>query len=252
MPGTPLLELVKIRKTFADRVVLDAVDLTVAPGEIVTLIGPNGAGKSTLARLALGLVKPDGGTIRRRPGLRIGYMPQKVQVDRLMPLSAERFLHLRPGAERAAVRQCLARVGLSGHGDTPVQGLSGGEFQRLMLARALLGRPELLVLDEPVQGVDVGGQAALYRLIGDVRRETGCAILMVSHDLHLVMSSTDRVICLNRHVCCAGEPMAVRQDPAYRALFGTDADVLALYTHNPGHDHRHHHHTHSETPGDPA
>lgn len=248
----PLLVLDAVSKSFQGRTVLTDVSLVIEAGEIVTLIGPNGAGKSTLIRIALGLTKPDGGRVTRSAGLTIGYMPQKVHVDALMPLTAERFLRLRPGVKAADAAAALGRVGLEGLGATPVQGLSGGEFQRLILARALLGRPRLLVLDEPVQGVDVGGQTALYRLISEVRRDLGCAVLMVSHDLHLVMSATDRVICLNTHICCSGAPQAVRADPAFRSLFGAGADALALYAHDSAHDHEHaheheqegHHHAH--------
>lgn len=242
----PLLELKGASKAFLGRTVLDHVDLRVLPGKIVTLIGPNGGGKSTLVRIALGLLKPDRGQVRQAPGLTIGYMPQKLTVDPLMPLSAERFLRLRPGVGPEDAQRALATVGIAEIAGTPVQALSGGEFQRLLLARALLGSPRLLVLDEPVQGVDLSGQVALYRLIGDLRSRLGCGVLMISHDLHLVMSATDEVVCLNGHVCCSGAPHAVRQDPAYRRLFGSEADALALYTHDHNHDHHHdHHHDHA-------
>jgi len=237
----PLLSLEAVAKSYGGRPILSDIHMSVSAGEVVTLIGPNGAGKSTLVRIALGLVRPDSGRVTRAPGLTIGYMPQKVHIDPLLPLTAERFLRLRPGVSRAAIRESFALVGLSGREHAPVQGLSGGEFQKLILARAILGRPQLLVLDEPVQGVDITGQAALYRLILEMRDRLGCAVLMISHDLHLVMSGTDRVICLNQHICCSGAPHAVRVDPAYRARVGADANMLALYAHDPRHDHRHDH-----------
>lgn len=248
-----MIEVRNFTKRYGEFVAVDDLSFSIGEGEIFGFIGPNGAGKSTLVRIALGLLRPDSGRVVRAPGLRVGYMPQKVHLNPLLPMTAERFLRLRPGVTRAGIRESFALVGLEGREDAPVQGLSGGEFQRLMLARAILGKPQLLVLDEPVQGVDISGQAALYRLILDMRARLGCAILMISHDLHLVMSGTDRVICLNRHVCCSGTPHAVRADPAYRALFGADAEVLALYAHDPRHDHHHgDHDDHSHDCGDPA
>ncbi|OBS08519.1 ATP-binding cassette domain-containing protein [Acidihalobacter prosperus] len=222
---------------FDERRVLDRIDLTLGEREIVTLIGPNGAGKTTLVRTLLGLQRPSAGRLSRRPGLRLGYMPQRVTVDAVMPMNVARFLRL--GARhRAAVARTAARLGVEGLLGSPIQGLSGGEMQRVLLARALLRDPQLLVLDEPAQGVDVGLQAAFYRLIRQIRDEQGCGVLMVSHDLHLVMAATDRVICLNGHVCCTGRPEAVSRDPAYRQLFGgTDTRGLAVYAHD--HDHAH-------------
>jgi zinc transport system ATP-binding protein len=228
----------KIGKSFGGRPVLDDVDLSVADGEIVTVIGPNGAGKSVLLRILLGLVKPDRGEVSRRPTIRIGYMPQKLVVDHTLPLPVRRFLDLAVPSSREAIRVALAEVGAETVIDSPIQAVSGGEFQRVLLARALLRSPDLLVLDEPVQGVDVGGQEDLFRLIRAIRDRRGCGVLMVSHDLHLVMAATDTVVCLNRHVCCTGRPETVRGDPAYRALFGAGAvDAIAVYTHH--HDHAH-------------
>ncbi len=217
---------------------LEGVDLAVGPGEIVTLIGPNGAGKTTLVRLLLGLERPDGGRVARRPGLRVGYLPQRLQVDPVLPLDVSRLLTLTRRADRAAQRAALAEVGVAHLLQSPVQRLSGGELQRVLLARALLADPELLVLDEPTTGIDFNGQAELYRLIARLRDRRGCAVLMVSHDLHLVMAATDRVVCLNRHVCCQGEPESVRIHPEYLALFGPRvAANLAIYAHH--HDHAH-------------
>ena len=219
------------------RTVLDRVGLTVQPGRIITVVGPNGAGKSTLVRVVLGLMRPDEGRVERRPGLRVGYVPQRIAVDPVLPLSVRRFLTLGVKASRARVAAVLEEVGAGALLKSPVQSLSGGELQRVVLARALLRDPELLVLDEPVQGVDVTGQADLYALFNRLRDERGCGILMVSHDLHVVMAATDEVVCLNRHVCCSGHPETVSRHPAYLELFPDAADALAVYTHD--HDHRH-------------
>jgi zinc transport system ATP-binding protein len=235
---TPLIRGLGISKSFNDRAVLDGVDLAVTDGEIVTVIGPNGAGKSMLLRILLSLVKPDRGVVTRRPAIRIGYMPQKLVVDPTLPLPVRRFLELGSPASAATIITVLDEVGARGVIDSPIQAVSGGEFQRVLLARALLRNPQLLVLDEPVQGVDVGGQEDLFRLIRRIRDSHGCGVLMVSHDLHLVMAATDTVVCLNRHVCCTGRPEAVQGDPAYLALFGaTAAGAIAVYAHH--HDHAH-------------
>ena len=189
--------------------VLEGVNLSVRRGEIVTLIGPNGAGKTSLVRIVLGLLKASGGKVWRQPRLRIGYMPQKLQIDPSLPLTVLRFLLLVPGTRRPAVEAALAEVGAEHLIARPLQQVSGGELQRILLARALLRQPDLLVLDEPVQGVDVNGQIELYQLITRLRDRYGCGVLMVSHDLHLVMATTNTVVCLNRHVCCssrAGQP----------------------------------------------
>jgi len=235
----PLVAAEGIRVRLNGREILEGIDLTVGRGEIVTLIGPNGAGKTTLVRVILGLLRPDGGRVRRASGLTIGYMPQRLALEENLPLTARRFLQLarptRRGEEFAAV---VGELGIAPLLDTPMQRLSGGEHQRVLLARALLREPDLLVLDEPVQGVDVTGQAELYALIGRIRDRRGCGVLMVSHDLHLVMAATDRVLCINKHLCCSGHPESVSRHPAYLELFGQPASArLALYTHH--HDHTH-------------
>ncbi|HCF3107451.1 TPA: ATP-binding cassette domain-containing protein, partial [Pseudomonas aeruginosa] len=192
-----LVRLTQVGVSFNGQAVLSDVDLAIEPGQIVTLIGPNGAGKTTLVRSVLGLLKPHVGEVWRRPRLTIGYMPQKLHVDATLPLSVLRFLRLVPGVRREQALAALREVGAAHVLERPLQSISGGELQRVLLARALLRKPELLVLDEPVQGVDVAGQAELYRLIGKLRDRYGCGVLMVSHDLHLVMSATDQVVCLN-------------------------------------------------------
>ncbi|MBK1635490.1 ATP-binding cassette domain-containing protein [Rhodovulum adriaticum] len=217
---------------------LHNVDFSVAPGEIVTLIGPNGSGKSTLVRALLGVVQPSAGRVTRRPGLRVGYVPQKLAVDARMPLTVARFLSLPVPQRGDEIAAMLARVGVAGLERRQMTGLSGGQFQRVLLARALLADPHLLILDEATQGLDQPGTAAFYELIAEVRRDTGAAILMVSHDLHVVMSASDRVVCLNGHVCCQGQPHVVTAAPEYRALFGLGTHgTMALYRHK--HDHAH-------------
>lgn len=223
------------------RQILQGADLELAAGKIVTLIGPNGAGKTTLVRAVLGLIKVDQGSIDKAPNLRIGYMPQKLHLDASLPLTVARFLGL-GGKPRVDLSEILPLTGIEKLIDMPIQSLSGGETQRVLLARALLRDPQLLVLDEPVQGVDVGGQSALYALINEIRNQRQCGVLLVSHDLHLVMATTDTVICLNQHVCCHGHPEQVTNDPAYLALFGDVpgaqvAPQVAIYTHH--HDHQH-------------
>ncbi len=231
--------------------VLRDVSLTVTAGEIVSIIGPNGAGKTTLIRALLGLEVPSQGHLRRALGLRIGYVPQKLGIDPLLPLTAGRFLALWPGATPLRVAEVLAATGTTALALRPLAGLSGGELQRVLLARALINKPSLLVLDEPAQGLDVHAEAALYELIETLRRETGCGVLLVSHDLHLVMAKTDRVVCLNGHICCQGHPEMVRSDPAYVAMFGSSMAAFALYQHHHDHTHdgaiacnhpEHHHH----------
>lgn len=224
------------------REILSHVDLTVGPSEIVTVVGPNGSGKTTLVRALLGLVATAQGRIERRADLSVGYVPQNVSIDRTLPLTVRRFVALSPRAAGRDVDAALVETDAGHLGSAPFQELSGGEQKRVLLARALLAEPQLLVLDEPTASVDIPGQVAFYRLMRDIRDRRGCGILLVSHDLHLVMAATDRVVCLNRHVCCSGTPEAVSRHPEYRALFGlgelADADV-AVYTHGHGHDHAH-------------
>ncbi len=223
---------------YGGKAVLSDVHLSVLPGEIVTLIGPNGAGKTTLVRAILRLIKPSQGTVWTRPGLRIGYVPQRLSVDRTLPITVRRFLSLPSAHSLKDMRAALGAVRADHLLDDQLADLSGGELQRVLLARALLREPDLLVLDEPVQGVDFSGQIELFHLIGALRDRLGCGVLMVSHDLHLVMASTDRVLCLNRHICCAGAPEAVKRHPAYLELFGPRAAAeLAVYSH--AHDHEH-------------
>ena len=232
-----LISAKQISISYGQQAVLQQVDLSIKPGEIVTLIGPNGAGKTTLVKAVLGLTQIDGGSIERKHKLRIGYMPQRLHIDPSLPITVERFLRL-AHKDKAAIAAAMGKVGTKHLLNSPLQTISGGELQRVLLARALLRDPDLLVLDEPVQGVDIAGQSELYQFIERIRDEHQCGVLMVSHDLHLVMAQTDTVICLNQHVCCHGHPEHVSTDPAYLALFGEKySQSLAVYHHH--HDHEH-------------
>ena len=232
-----LIEAHGLTKRYGGQIALDAVELTLRRGELTTLIGPNGAGKTTLVRLLLGLERPSSGTVCVAEGARIGYVPQRIHVDDALQITVERFLSL-GGAKRTTIETVLAEVGAVRVLNAALQTVSGGEMRRVLLARALLRDPDLLVLDEPTAGVDLNGQAELYDLINAVRRQKKCAVLLISHDLHVVMAATDHVLCLNHHVCCSGAPDAVSEHPEYLALFGPKAaQTHAVYTHD--HDHAH-------------
>jgi zinc transport system ATP-binding protein len=229
--------------SYGANTVLRHVHMIIEPGEIVTIVGPNGSGKTSLLRAIIGAIKPAKGRITRKQGLRIGYVPQKLHIDPTLPISVERFMRLTNHVSRARCAEALKEAGVPDLLKQQMTQLSGGQFQRVLLARALINHPDILLLDEATQGLDQPGSAAFYRQIETVRRETGCAILMISHELHVVMSASDRVICLNGHVCCEGSPAVVASAPEYRALFGTGTGgALALYRHD--HDH-HHDHDHS-------
>ncbi len=242
---------------FGAEEVLHDISLQIAAGEIVTILGPNGSGKSTLLRALLGILPVAEGRILRQAGLQIGYVPQRLMVDKTMPITVRRFLSLPTRVSDTEAAEVLARVGMSGHGQDQMTALSGGQLQRVLLAHALLGKPQLLMLDEPTQGLDQQGEAAFYQLIQQVRTATGAAVLMISHDLHVVMAASDRVICLNGHICCEGTPRVVSTAPEYRALFGLGTEgALALYRHEHDHDHAdgpaHHHHAHHDHEHDHA
>lgn len=228
--------------SYGDSEVLSGVDFAVEPGEIVTIVGPNGSGKSTLLRALMGAVAPSRGTVRRKPGLRVGYVPQRLSIESTLPMTVRRFMDLPRRGPRDAAETALGRVGVAHLAERQLRGLSGGQLQRVLLARAILNAPEILLLDEPTQGLDQPGSADFYRMIEGLRGDLGCAVVMVSHELHVVMSASDRVVCLNGHVCCQGTPAVVRSAPEYRALFGTGTHgALALYRHDHDHDHDHDH-----------
>lgn len=247
-----LIETKGMSVRYGGAAVLNHVDFAISKGEIVTVVGPNGSGKSTLIRALLGVLRPTKGTVLRQPGLRIGYVPQRLAIDATLPMPVARFLSLPHASSANEVSAVTARVGIEGLEHRQMTGLSGGQFQRVLLARALLTKPDILILDEPTQGLDHPGVESFYRLIEEVRQETGAAVLLVSHDLHVVMRASDRVICLNGHICCEGSPEVVSEAPEYLALFGdTAGGALALYRHDHDHDHDHDHvhrldHSHSD------
>ena len=221
------------------------VNMQISKGEIVTMIGPNGSGKSTTAKALLGIIKADEGVVHRKKDLKIGYVPQSLTISRDVPMSLERFLQLTQSHSASDIADILALVGLSKMEKKPLSALSGGQLQRALIARTLLLKPELMVLDEPVQGIDFAGEIALYELIEEIRNSLQCGMLLISHDLHIVMSRTDRVLCMNGHICCEGAPASVMENEAYISLFGPKAsEFLALYHHDHNHDHDAHHHDH--------
>lgn len=233
-----LIEATGIGVDIGGRQILRDIDFTIDRGEIVMVIGPNGSGKSTFIRVLVGAIPPSHGQVTQAPRLVVGYVPQRLALDAAMPLTVARFLNLPNHRRPADVAEMLEHVGVGGLQQRQMSALSGGQFQRVLLARALLSRPDILILDEPTQSLDQPGTAAFYRLIEMVRRELGCAVLMVSHDLHVVMSASDRVLCINGHICCEGTPTVVSAAPEYRALFGTGTQgAFALYPHQ----HNHHH-----------
>lgn len=235
-----LLEIQNGQIDLAGRTVLRDIDLSITPGEILTIVGPNGSGKSTLLKTLIGAHTLSRGTFRKAHNLRVGYVPQKLHLDASLPLTVKRFLGLSRDNQKASIETAMERTGISGLGNRMMTNLSGGQFQRALLARALLADPQVVLLDEATQGLDQPGSAQFYQLIADLRSETNCAIVMVSHELHVVMAASDRVICLNGHICCEGAPETVASAPEYRALFGTGTQgALALYRHDHGHHHHH-------------
>ena len=217
---------------------INNVSFIVPKSKLTAIIGANGAGKSTTAKLAVGTIRADEGCVQRQAGLRVGYVPQKLHIDPALPMRVDRLLDLTAKVSLDQKKQALDAVGAPHLATAFVQDLSGGEFQRILLARAMVRRPNLLVLDEPVQGVDFASEAMLYNLIRQIRDSTGCGVLMISHDLHIVMADTDTVLCLNGHICCSGSPDSVVSNPEYLRLFGAhDTAALAVYRHD--HDHIH-------------
>lgn len=241
-----LIELTNVSIAFNKRKVLDNVSLSLRNNEITTIVGPNGAGKSTLLKIILGLQKKYDGVVSKQKSLCIGYVPQKLRLNDTLPLHVDRFLKLAGKYSEQERLEALSLVGAEHLNKRDMHKLSGGETQRVLLARALLQRPNLLVLDEPAQGVDIQGQVDLYELIDTLRHRFNCAILMVSHDLHLVMAKTDNVICLHHHICCQGAPQDIAQHPSYISMFSRPTSgSLAFYEHK----HNQHHH---DLSGDPV
>jgi zinc transport system ATP-binding protein len=230
---------------------ISRVSLRIEAGEIVTIVGPNGSGKTSLLRAIIGAIKPIKGQVSHARDLKIGYVPQKLHIDETLPITVSRFLNLQGGVTAIDIDHALTQAGVPELENAQLSQLSGGQFQRVLLARALIAKPDLLLLDEATQGLDQRGSASFYQQIETVRNNTGCAVLMISHELHVVMSASDRVICLNHHICCQGTPGVVASAPEYRALFGSGTGgALALYRHehDHGHDHDHddHHHEHTK------
>lgn len=233
-----LIECKDVAIRLGKRNILRDINLSVNAGEIITVVGPNGSGKTTLFKTLIGALEPSQGSVTKQPALRIGYVPQKLYIDETLPMTVTRFMNLPGGHSRQEVSDALLHAGVAGLNKQQVRDLSGGQFQRVLLARALLGNPQLLLLDEATQGLDHRGSADFYRQIAHVREHLGCAIMMISHELHVVMRKTDRVICLNGHICCQGQPEKVTRSPEYQALFGLEQeDEAALYIHH--HDHSH-------------
>lgn len=241
--GAPLVALSGVAVDLGGQEILRDIDLTIRRGEIVTVVGPNGSGKTTLMRTIIGAVPPSRGRLTRAPGLRLSYVPQRLAVEPTMPMTVGRFMNLPRRRDAASIVKALHRAGLAGMETRQVTALSGGQMQRALLARALLNEPDLLILDEGTAGLDQPGVAAFYARIEQVNAETGCAVLMVSHDLQIVMRASDHVVCLNGHICCEGTPETVSLSPAYRDLFGGREGAVAIYRH---------HHTHSHDDGQPC
>lgn len=238
---TELIKGTNISHSFGQREILSKVNITIRKGEVVTIIGPNGSGKSTLIKILLGLFKPTSGKVKAKKSINIGYMPQHLTIDQVLPITVERFLKLRANKSNLDDEQLTAiyeKASITHLLELPMATLSGGEKQRVLLARALSQNPDVLVLDEPLQGMDLRGQAEFYEFIETVRKENKLAVVLISHDLHMVMANTDHVVCMNRHVCCEGHPEDVSQHPEYLALFGKpELENIALYKHH--HDHEH-------------
>ena len=244
-----LVQVEDLSVRYGARTALSRVSLSIEPSEIVTIVGPNGSGKTSLLRAIIGAIKPFQGRVVQASSLKIGYVPQKLHIDETLPITVSRFLKLPGGVTAADIDYALKQAGVPELEKAQLSQLSGGQFQRVLLARALIAKPDLLLLDEATQGLDQRGSASFYQQIETVRQNTGCAVLMISHELHVVMSASDRVICLNGHVCCEGTPAVVASAPEYRALFGTGTGgALALYRHehDHGHDHADHCHDHTE------
>ena len=234
-----LIEITDLSVQYGSKLILQNINLSLADGEIVTIVGPNGSGKTTLFKAIIGTAPINTGTLKIRPNLKIGYVPQQLIIDKTLPITVERFLKV---AQKTNVKTLANAMNLVGTEDLltfQMNNLSGGELQRVLLARALIAQPDVLLLDEATRGLDQPGVATFYRMVDGIRKNTNCAVLMISHDLHVVMGASDKVICLNGHICCEGAPDSVASSPEYKALFGSDVDgTFALYRHH--HDHSHH------------
>lgn len=242
-PLSPLIELKNINVAFEQKTALQNINLNIYPNSIITIVGPNGGGKSTLLKILLKLQKPTSGAVIYHKNVRIGYVPQKIHLDHSLPLTVERFLALKKGVTSGEISTALEQLSVAHLRNNNMQRLSGGEMQRVLLARAILNKPNLLVLDEPTQGVDISGQAELYQLIQRTQQQLNCAVLMVSHDLHIVMADSKEVLYINQHICCAGTPETLSNDPTFMRLWGDQlSQNVGFYTHH----HNHHHDLHGD------
>ena len=240
---SPLISASSVTVTRDNKNILDNVSLDVGVRDFITILGPNGAGKSMLLKCLMGFFKPESGKIDKKAQLRIGYVPQQFTSEQTMPITVERFLQLRKSVPMGDIIAVATETNIETLLQKPLHILSGGERQRILLARSLIGDPELLVLDEPAQNLDISGQLAFYKLLEKIYTTRALSILMVSHDLHMVMATTKQVICLFHHICCSGEPQVVTRDPEFVSLFGHDmAEMMAVYQH--GHNHTHAGHSH--------
>ena len=237
---TDLITASNITVNRGETKILDNVSLTVGESEFITILGPNGGGKSMFLKCLMGFYIPDNGNIKRKRHLRIGYVPQQFTSEQTMPISVGQFLRLRKKVSAEELETITAETNIEALVNKPLNILSGGELQRILVARALIGAPDLLILDEPAQNLDISGQLAFYKLLSEIYEKRSFSILMVSHDLHMVMATTKKVICLFHHVCCSGEPQVVTKDPEFITLFGNDmAEMMAVYQHGHNHSHAH-------------
>jgi zinc transport system ATP-binding protein len=218
--------------------ILDKVSFELKQGEFITLIGPNGAGKSSLIKVLLGLTKADSGNIERANNIKLGYTPQTFKPNPFIPISVIDFLNLNQKVNQSFLHETATLTGTESLLDSPLKNLSGGELQRVLLTRALLNKPNVLILDEPAQNLDVNGQMHLYKLIQNIHQQQGCAVLMVSHDLHRVMKESTQVLCLYHHICCIGQPESILKDSQFNDLFADQMDdLMATYEHHHNHCH---------------
>jgi zinc transport system ATP-binding protein len=218
--------------------ILDKVSFELKQGEFITLIGPNGAGKSSLIKVLLGLTKADSGNIERAHNIKLGYTPQTFNPNPFIPISVIDFLNLNQKVNQSFLHETATLTGTESLLDSPLKSLSGGELQRVLLTRALLNKPNVLILDEPAQNLDVNGQMHLYKLIQNIHQQQGCAVLMVSHDLHRVMKESTQVLCLYHHICCIGQPESILKDSQFNDLFADQMDdLMATYEHHHNHCH---------------
>jgi len=232
-----LIKINALNVQYGGKKVLQNLDLCLNKREIVTIVGPNGSGKTTLFKAIIGTAPISSGKVKLKPNLKIGYVPQQLNIDGSLPLTVSRFLQIAQINDEKSLKEALEMVGIEDILKAQISKLSGGQMQRVLLARAIINQPDVLLLDEATRGLDQPGAAAFYRLIENIRKDTGCAVLMISHDLHVVMAASDRVICLNGHICCEGAPQTVATSPQYKALFGTDVDgAFALYQHSHNHN----------------